>query len=204
MDYKDEQQSSFSSQDEAIHAAAAGTAEEDGNTRFSVVALVFGILSILTICCCGSVVIAPIGLLLSILALVKKKAGKNLAITGTVLSSLSLIVTIALLIAMAPIIEHSEEIAMDYAQLVMEQDEVFPQYENDKTLPSYLKKYTESPYSDYLKDRFKIDFYTIMDVLDQQYRDGKFTKPSDLKGLVELTSDSQTGLIYDGTAAIFE
>ena len=177
-----DEQPKYLSQDEAMRAAAAVSYEEEEKKTLSVVSLVFGILSILTLCCCGSIVVAPVGLLLSIIALARKKAGKNLAITGTVLCSISMLVTVGMLILLSPIFSHSEEIAEDYTHLVMEQDEVFAAYKADKSLPDYLKKYTEPPYSDYLEGKLSVSFYTIMDTLLQQYEAGKFTKPEELKG----------------------
>lgn len=195
MDYNnnDNQQTSYSSQEEAMRAAAAP--ERDEHSGLPTASLILGIISIVGIFCWLDVITAPIALILGGVALAKKYGNKGLAITGVVLSVLSLLVSVFMLISVLPIIRHSEEIVRDYAQLVYDQDEVFPAYEKDKSLPPYLAKYNESPYSDYL-NKYAIDIYKIMDLLDEEYQKGNFTKPEDLGDMV---IPSETA---DGAAAV--
>lgn len=204
MDYNDNdnQQTSYSSQEEAMRAAAAP--EPEAHSGMPTASLILGIISIVGICCWLDVITAPIALILGGIALAKKYGNKGLAITGVVLSVLSLLVTTFMLISVMPIIRHSDEIVRDYAQLVYDQDEVFPAYEKDKTLPPYLAKYNESPYSDYL-NKYEIDIYKIMDVLDDEYKKGQFTSVEDLGGIAipTETSDGQTAVASSGVL-VFE
>lgn len=177
----------FMSQNEAMRAAADETDVHE-KKGLSIVALVFGILSVIGVCCWISLIFAPVGIVTAGIALAKHYGGKGLSITGMVLSILSLIVSVVMLIAVIPIIEHGEEIARDYTQLVIEQDEVFAAYEKDKALPSYISKYAESPYAEYLA-KFRIDIYDIMDALDERYRKGEMEKP-------EQGKQWQEGLTY--------
>ncbi len=175
MDYQENPRNSAA---DAYRDAAAMRPEQ--KSGISTAVLILGIVSLIGICCYVNLITAPIAIIIGIVALAKHQGGTGPAVTGIVLSVLSLVVTGALLVAMWPVIQRSDEIAADYKQLVLEQDEVFPAYEADKTLPPYLSKYLEPPYSDFLQ-KYGVDFYDIMDMMLEKYKEGTFTKPEELQ-----------------------
>ena len=149
---------------------------EQPKKGLSIATLIFGILSLLGLCCCGlNLLTAPIAIILGIIALAKKRAGTGLAITGIVLAILSLAVVGLLLFSVRDVLPYSQEITTDYMQVLNDQDEVFPAYEADGTLPDYLKKYEEAPLKDVL-DNHNVTIQMIMDTLLQQYKSGQLPK----------------------------
>ena len=143
---------------------------------FSIAALVLGIISIVGLCCCIGVFTAPFALIFGIVALAKKQGGKGMAITGIVLGGLTLLMVIATAVSMAPLLKNMDQISQDLVQVLEDQDEVFPAYEADQTLPDCLNKYKEPPYSDIL-EQYDITIYDIMDSLLSQYKTGQLPRP---------------------------
>ena len=142
---------------------------------FAVTSLVLGLVSLVGLCCCAGlidIITVPLALIFGIISLVQKRGGTGLAITGVVTAAVSLLMIVTTLYSLRDILPYSEEILQDYMQVLEDQDEVFPAYEEDGTLPVYLVKYTESPYSDFL-EKYDATIYTIMDVLLEQYKSGE-------------------------------
>ncbi len=138
---------------------------------FAVTALILGIVSLLGICCCMNIVTAPLAIIFGIIALVQKQRGTGMSITGIITAALSLIAVLIAFIAFAELIPYTEEIANDYQRVIVEADEIFPEYEETGELPEFLTKYLEEPYSDWLA-KYDIDIYDIMDVLLVEYKNG--------------------------------
>lgn len=112
--------------------------DNSGRTGFAVASLVLGILSVLC-CCCGlTVILAPLSIIFGIIALVKHHGGKPMAIVGVVLSTLSIIATIAISIfinkTMGPYID-------DCMKFIQEAPQVIEEYNETGELPDYLEKY---------------------------------------------------------------
>lgn len=141
----------------------------------AVAALIFGILSIIGFCCCLNVITAPLALIFGFVSIAKHRGGKGMAITGIVFALLSIAIIGMMLFSVRDILPYSQQITTDYMQVVNDQDEVFPAYEEDGTLPDYLQKYKEAPLKDILSKR-GITIEQIMDVLDQKYKDGQLPK----------------------------
>ncbi len=141
----------------------------------AVAALIFGILSIIGFCCCLNVITAPIALILGIISLATHRGGKGMAITGIVFALLSILIIGMMLFSVRDVLPYSEQITTDYMQLVNDQDEVFPAYEADGTLPPYIQKYKEEPLKQIL-DKRGITVEQIMDILDQNYKNGQLPK----------------------------
>lgn len=139
---------------------------------FSITAFVLGILSMLGFCCCIQFITAPIAVIFGILAFVKKRDGKEMAATGLVLAAVSLLVTIGFLISFRDVFRYADVISEDFTRLIEEQDEVFPAYQENGTLPDYLLKYTEPPYSTFLEE-YDSSIYVIMDALLENYKNGE-------------------------------
>ncbi len=142
----------------------------------AIASLVFGILSLIGFCCCGiTVITAPLALIFGIISLAKKRSGTGMAIAGVVMAVLSILMIGVMIYSVKDFLPYSEEIVQDYAQLINDQDDVFPAYEKDGTLPPYIAKYKESPYKELL-DKYDISIEQIMDIMDQQYQNGQFPK----------------------------
>lgn len=139
---------------------------------FAIATLVLGIVSLFGFCCCGiNIITAPLAIIFGIIALMKKHDGTGLTITGIVFAVVSIIMIGAIFYSFREILPYSNTIVSDYAQLIEEQDEVFPAYEEDGTLPDYMKKYTETPFAEIL-EKYEITIYDIMDLFLEQYKSG--------------------------------
>ena len=153
-------------------------AQQEKKSGLAVAALILGIVSLIGLCCCGlNIITGPLAIIFGIIALVKKQNGTGLAITGIVLAAISLIMMLSVVFAFKDILPYSDTIMQDYTKLITEADTVFPAYEEDGTIPDYLEKYKEPPYSDFLK-KYDADIYDIMDALLEQYKSGQLTVPA--------------------------
>ncbi|MCQ2417157.1 MAG: hypothetical protein MJ071_05020 [Oscillospiraceae bacterium] len=154
------------------------------NSKVAITAFVLGIFSLLGMCCCGiNVILAPIAIVCGVVALVQKHDGTGFSIAGIMLSVLSIVMVLAVVFSFRTMIPYSQTILTDYMQLVEEQDTVFPAYEETHTLPAYMNKYLEPPFSDFM-DQYDTDVYDFMDVLLEQYKSGllhtyDFSVPAD-------------------------
>ena len=76
---------------------------EQKNSTFAVVSLVLGILGIVFVCCVFylSFILGIIGLVLGIISLVQNRDGKGLAIAGTILNGLTILISVLILILYA-------------------------------------------------------------------------------------------------------
>ena len=109
----------------------------------AIASLITGLMSIFSFCCCGfTILLAPFAVIFGAIVLIRKKNGTGQAITGLILGA-----------------------------LMSDQDEVFPKYEEDGTLPDYLQKYTDSPYTEMMA-KYDGDFYDVMDILLESYKAG--------------------------------
>lgn len=140
---------------------------------FAVTALILGIVSLLGICCCVNFVTAPLAIIFGIIALVQKQRGTGMSITGIITAALSLIAVLICCIAFAELMPYAEDITNDYQRVIVEADEIFPEYEETGELPEFLTKYLDEPYSTWL-EKYDIDIYDIMDVLLVEYKNGTF------------------------------
>ena len=107
--------------------------EENGSKGLSVAALIFGILGI--ICCCMGFPFAIIGLILAILALAKRKAGKGLAIAGLITSLITLIISAIVGISAIPFMPYVDEMK-DFFQ---DPQAAITEYEEDGTYPAWVE-----------------------------------------------------------------
>lgn len=138
---------------------------------FAITALVLGIISIVGFCCCLNVITAPLAIIFGIIALVKHQGGTGLSITGLILAALSVVVTLSMLAPIRDFYPYLDVIIADYQEICEHQNEVFPAYEEDQTLPECLEKYKEPPYSELL-EKYDINIYDIMDALLIEYQQG--------------------------------
>lgn len=141
---------------------------------FAVAALVLGLVSLFGMCCCINFVTAPLAIIFGIIALVQKQRGTGMSITGIITAALSLIVILICYIAFAEMLPYAEDIAYDYEKLILEADEIFPEYEETGELPDFMTKYLEEPYSQWLEE-YDITIYDIMDALLVEYKNGNLS-----------------------------
>ncbi|MBP0977042.1 MAG: DUF4190 domain-containing protein [Oscillospiraceae bacterium] len=106
--------------------------EENGSKGLSVAALIFGILGIL--CCCVGFPFAIIGLILAIIALAKRKAGKGLAVAGLITSLITLIISAIVGISMVPVMPYVGEMG----EFFSDPQAAITEYEEDGTYPAWL------------------------------------------------------------------
>lgn len=106
--------------------------EENGSKGLSVAALIFGILGI--VCCCIGFPFAIIGLILAIMALVKRKAGKGLAIAGLITSLITLIISAIVGISMIPVMPYVGEMK----EFFEDPQSAITEYEEDGTYPAWI------------------------------------------------------------------
>ncbi|MBR6760858.1 MAG: DUF4190 domain-containing protein [Oscillospiraceae bacterium] len=140
---------------------------------FAVAAFILGLVSLIGICCGINVITAPLALICGIIALAKKQGGVGMSLAGVITAGLSLLLSVVLLFSCWDMIEHADEIANDYTHLIVERDEIFPEYEETGELPDFLTKYLESPYSDFF-GKYNVNIYDIMDALLVSYKNGSF------------------------------
>ena len=106
--------------------------EENGSKGLSVAALIFGILGIL--CCCMGFPFAIIGLILAIIALAKRKAGKGLAVAGLITSLITLIISTIVGISMVPFMPYFGEMG----EFFQDPQSAVTEYEEDGTYPAWI------------------------------------------------------------------
>lgn len=116
---------------------------KSGRTGFAITALVMGILSLLLCCCYGlGVVFAVIGLIFGIISLATKRGGKGMAITGVILSVIT-VVAVSIVVA----------VAMPHVKAIVrfsgEADKVIEQYNETGELPDYLEVYRGEEYDEF-------------------------------------------------------
>ena len=145
---------------------------------FAIASLVLGIVSLIAICCGLQFIAGPLAIIFGIIALTKRMDGTGMAVTGLSTGTLSLLLTLVVLITNGDLIRYAGTMLDDFSQVLEEQDEVFPAYEADGTLPEYLLKYTEPPYSQFLES-YDSSIYVIMDALLENYKNGELPKPGE-------------------------
>jgi hypothetical protein len=106
---------------------------------FAITALVLGILSVLCCCIGAGFILAPLALIFGIISLAKKQGGKGLAITGIVLSALSLIFSIYAAVQFSKFMP-------DLEYFVENDTAIIAAYEEDGTIPDRYDKYRDSKY----------------------------------------------------------
>lgn len=107
--------------------------ETNGSKGLSIAAMIFGILGIL--CCCIGFPFAIIGLILAIIALAKKKAGKGMAIAGLIMSIITLIVSIMCVVSLIPMAPYMDS----YMDFINHAPEYIEEYEEDGTYPPFIE-----------------------------------------------------------------
>lgn len=141
---------------------------------FSIASFVLGICSLLLVCCCGiSVITVILSLIFGIIALATRRAYKGLAISGLILSVLTVIITIWIVAMNMILFENMVQISEDYLAICENAEEIFEEYKDTGEIPEFMEKYTEGEYKEWF-DQYGGDIYDVMDALLEQYEAGAF------------------------------
>lgn len=124
----------------------------------SITSFVLSLVNII-FCCCGTYVFAPLSIIFGIVSLAKKWAGKGLAIAGVIISSITLVITIASSIVMNTVFKEPYE---DMMKFVINADKYVQEYQETGDVPEDFQKYCDPEYDGWWKsmgyDSFE-DFY---------------------------------------------
>ncbi|MCM1132683.1 MAG: hypothetical protein NC340_04350 [Ruminococcus flavefaciens] len=112
----------------------------------SVTSFVLSLVNIV-LCCCTTYILAPVSIILGIISLAKKWAGKGLAIAGIVISSLALILTIISSVFMSKFQEPYE----DMMKFAMSPDKYIEEYQETGDVPKDFQKYCDPEYDSWWK-----------------------------------------------------
>ena len=111
---------------------------EEDNSRnsstFAVISLVLGILAVVLICCIYwfSLIMGVIGLILGIISLVQNRDGKGMAIAGTILNGIAILLSILLLLLLLTVGIGLGDLSADYmSRDQISYEEQVLEYEND-------------------------------------------------------------------------
>ena len=148
----------------------------------SITAFIFALLCILT-CCVLGFIFGPLAIIFAILALAKHQAKKGLAIFGLIIGLIATTFVGVICYAFRGVFSNRETITNDFKQLIENKDTIFPEYEASGEVPDFLKKYDEGGELHYvvtdITDVFggdeNINMKNFMDVMDQNYKDGKLS-----------------------------
>ena len=138
---------------------------ESGKIGFAVTSLVLGIVAVV-LCCCGlGYICAPLSIIFGIISLVKRRGGKGMAITGIILSSITVIVLAIFTVLYGALMKEIIKFSTEAPQII-------EQYEETGELPDYLEKYRGEEYDEFWKEsgyeNFDEFFKELIDEVEQQ------------------------------------
>ncbi len=138
---------------------------ESGKIGFAVTSLVLGIVAVV-LCCCGlGYICAPLSIIFGIISLVKRRGGKGMAITGIILSSITVIVLAIFTVLYGALMKEIIKFSTEAPQII-------EQYEETGELPDYLEKYRGEEYDEFWKEKgyenFDEFFEELIDEVEQQ------------------------------------
>ncbi|MBE6853882.1 MAG: hypothetical protein E7505_10515 [Ruminococcus sp.] len=108
--------------------------ETKSKKGLSIAALIFGIISML--CCCMGFPFAIIGLILAIIALVKRSGGKGMAIAGIITSGITLVISTIVAVSLIPFAPYVE----GFVELGENAEECIEEYEEYGVLPDVVQE----------------------------------------------------------------
>lgn len=107
-----------------------------GSKGAAIAALVFGILSIVCLCCGIGALFGIVGLILAIIVLAGRKNGKGLAIAGLIMSIISILVTVLAIAKVMPYVDSLMDLTVNAEQYIEE-------YEETGEVPEFFEKLGE-------------------------------------------------------------
>ena len=132
----------------------------------SIVALVFGILSIV-VCGCGAFIFAPISIILSIIALATHRGAKPAAIIGMILSILSILIIVVIGVVYKEPMEDLIKFSSNAEQYV-------EMYKATGEVPDEFKKYEDPKYDEIWKgsnmNSFEEFYADLIDKVDPSHQ----------------------------------
>lgn len=111
--------------------------KNEGSIALAVVGLILSILALIGgICYCVAIPFGIAGIIISIIVLAKKKKGKGMGIAGVIMSALAILISVGTIIAFKPMAE-------DFTKFSENLPEIVEDYQKDGSVPDYLEKYKE-------------------------------------------------------------
>lgn len=139
---------------------------KSGKTGLAVASLILGIIGFICCCCGFGYVLAPLSIILGIISLATHRGGKGFAVTGIILSAITIIILVIFALVYGPI-------ARDYIRFVSEADKVIEEYAETGELPDYLDKYNDPKYKDFWESNGYKNFNDFLDdLIDQLKKSG--------------------------------
>lgn len=135
---------------------------------FAVTSFVLSLVNVFC-CVCGlSYIFVPLSLIFGIISLVKKRGGKAFAVTGIVISGISMCFMIYSEVRYG---EFSRELAKDYLVFVQNDVKYISDYEETGEVPEEFRKYESSDYDRYWKEFGAEDFGQFYSYFIKWYKD---------------------------------
>lgn len=109
-----------------------------------------------------SIIAVPLSLIFAIVSLAQKRSGKGFAITGIVVSVISMIIigtVIALFVKVYP----------DFEYFAQNQEKIITEYQEDGTIPEQYEKYNDPKYDKLWKSMGMKDFNEFFGMLIEKY-----------------------------------
>lgn len=118
---------------------------ESGRIGFAVTSLVLGIVSVV-LCCCGlGYICAPLSIIFGIISLVKRRGGKALAVTGIILSAITVIALAIFTVAYGAVMKKFMKFSENAPQIIEE-------YHETGELPDYIDEFRDEEYDQIWKN----------------------------------------------------
>ncbi|MBP1566334.1 MAG: DUF4190 domain-containing protein [Oscillospiraceae bacterium] len=111
-----------------------------GSKGVAIAAMVFGIISIVLLCCGIGGLFGIVGLILSIIAIAGKKNGKGMAIAGLIMSIISVVVSVLMIFSVYTMIAPYVDDIRDFGENVEEYAE---NYEETGEIPDFIEEIFE-------------------------------------------------------------
>lgn len=146
----------------------------------AIVCFVTSLVNLLSLCCC-SYILAPISLVFGIISLAKKWRGTSFAISGIVISAVTLVFMIISQIAFG-------EMSRDLSYIIIESEKYAEEYAETGEIPEAFEKYTAPEYDRYWRMFDCDNFYEFLDFIMSIYNTGRN---------VENSSDSSNDELDD-------
>lgn len=123
------------------------------------------VLSIVNVvfCCCATFVFAPLSIIFGIVSLAKKWAGKRLAISGIIISSVSLVFMVISVILTNTVFSEFKEPYMDMMKFAMNPNKYIEEYQETGEVPEDFQKYCDPKYDEWWENSGYEDFNDFFD-----------------------------------------
>ncbi|MBQ9982466.1 MAG: DUF4190 domain-containing protein [Oscillospiraceae bacterium] len=133
-----------------------------GSKGVAIAAMVFGIISIVLLCCGIGGLFGIVGLILSIIAIAGKKNGKGMAIAGLIMSIISVVVSVLMIFSVYTMIAPYVDDIRDFGENVEEYAE---NYEETGEIPDFIEEIFEK--AGYREEDIKKFMDSLVDAVNE-------------------------------------